>query len=77
MIINLNGASVQRRNDTIYITLPKEAWRSLGTCHCPHCQGREGFWDAVAVSKDVPKESGDYAWTVHRPEQSGSARVAR
>ncbi len=65
----MNGTTVKRVKDTIFIPLPREQWRSAGTCNCPVCKGREVFWDTLAVSKNPPKGHGaDYAWTVHYPE---------
>lgn len=61
--VNLNGVRVVHRDNTIFIPLPRELWRSCGRCDCSHCQGKEGFWDTIAVAIGER-----YSWTVHMPE---------
>ena len=61
-----NGIRVVRRNETIFIPLPREAWESCGQCDCSHCQGQEGYWDTLAVG--VKRDENDTTWTVHAPE---------
>ena len=65
---SLNGASTYLSTDgsTVFIRLPRELWRSAGPCGCPHCKGKEGFWDTLAVSTK-PTRWNDTAWTVHFP----------
>ena len=66
---NLNGASVKRVGETVFIALPRELWRNAGKCECPICKKRNAqtsYWDTLAVPV-VPKGY-DYAWTVHMPE---------
>lgn len=76
-LTGLNGATVRRREETIFILLPREAWRSCGKCDCTHCQGREGMWDTLAVSHNGPKSGNDHAWTVHNPGLTGSAALVK
>lgn len=58
---------VMRAENTIFMRLPRELWRSCGICKCEICQGSEGFWDTLAVS--TMKGGGpDFTWTVHHPE---------
>lgn len=64
---NLNGATVHRERQTIFIRLPQALWRSAGKCVCPVCKGQEAYWDTLAVSS-FPSGSADYAWTVHYPQ---------
>lgn len=70
----LNGTRVDRSlPGTIRVPLPAALWRPTGSaCHCPLCNGRESFWDALAVSVDPLRN--DTAWTVHAPELTGSHR---
>jgi hypothetical protein len=70
--INLNGATIHRVGETIFVRLPRELWRSAGNCACPVCNGAEAFWDTLAISAK-PCKSNDTAWTVHYPkfEQGG------
>lgn len=50
----------------IYVPLPREVWRSCGECHCPECQGREGFWDTLVVPG--ANDGQPYTFTVHFPK---------
>lgn len=49
---------------TIFVRLPRELWRSCGSCDCPRCRGGEGFWDTLAV----PTDGRGHTYTVHHPE---------
>ena len=70
----MNGTTVKRVKDTIFIPLPREQWRSAGICRCPVCKGTEGFWDTLAVAKTAPTtQRPDYTWTVHYPELHNDA----
>lgn len=65
----LNGATVKRVGETVFIALPRELWRKCGPCACATCKktGQQtSYWDTLAVPV-VPKGY-DYAWTVHMPE---------
>ena len=64
--MNMNAIRIDRYEDTIFIPLPKEAWRSCGDCNCDRCRGGEGYWDTIAVS--AKKKGYRYTWMVHRPE---------
>ena len=64
----MNGTTVTRKGNAIFIPLPRELWRSAGRCDCKVCKGAEGFWDTLAVHADPRKRDRDYAWTVHYPE---------
>lgn len=70
--MSLNGSTVRRRESTIFIKLPRAAWRLIeGGCSCSFCKavpGRLSYWDTLAVGKDKPSEGNDHAWTVHQPE---------
>lgn len=68
MPVNLNGERVKRRNSTIFVQLPRRAWRPCGTCSCPHCKGGAGFWDTLAIANAPPKDGNDTTWLVHMPE---------
>lgn len=69
----LNGARVSRKIDgAILIALPPHLWRPAGRCSCPHCNGRESYWDAVAVAVAAPEGRADTTWTVHAPELTRS-----
>lgn len=75
MDVQLNGVSVSRREGTIFVALPREAWREIaGGCSCAFCEavpGRKAYWDTLAVSQDPPaRERSDTSWTVHRPEHN-------
>jgi hypothetical protein len=66
----MNGLRVDRSENgsTIFVPLPRLAWRSCGPCDCPHCNGRDGFWDTVAIAATpARKGASDTTWTVHRP----------
>lgn len=68
----LNGASIKRVGETVFIALPRELWRKAmdGKCSCPVCRERKtdvAYWDTLAVPV-VPNPSRDYAFTVHMPE---------
>lgn len=74
---NFNGLPVTRysskssTNETIFIPLPREAWREIeGGCACEYCKvdGKSGqaYWDTLAVSAKPSKN--DRTWTVHYPE---------
>jgi hypothetical protein len=67
-IPNLNGATIHRRGDTIFIHLPRELWRSAGNCNCPVCKGQEAFWDTLALAATRKRGESDHAFTVHYPE---------
>lgn len=60
---------ITRRDDSIFIPLPRVLWRSFGPCSCQHCNGAEGFWDTLALSKKPRTDNAsDYTTTVHYPE---------
>jgi hypothetical protein len=61
--MNMNGLPVKKINDTLFVQLPYEAYRSCGICHCSHCKGGYGNWDTLAISP-----SSNYTWMVHMPE---------
>jgi hypothetical protein len=68
--MNLNGLRIDRSTDasTIWIPLPRAAWRSCGKCACRDCQGREGFWDTLALASAGPERGKpDTTFTAHRP----------
>lgn len=60
----LNGLRVSKRyaGGLRFVQLSRELWRSCGRCDCPHCQGKEGFWDTLAI----PAEGTTY--TCHFPD---------
>lgn len=62
----MNGTEtfVAEDSSTAFVRLPRELWRTAGKCYCPHCRGKEGFWDALAIDLTHPKST---AWTVHFP----------
>ena len=72
----LNGISVTRYKgkmsgeETIFIPLPVELWRSCDGCECALCKsdGGPGYWDTLAVSAKAPKRGHDFTYTVHYPE---------
>lgn len=80
-----NGAPITRRGNTIFIPLPRAAWRPCpgGTCTCPHCKATgatEAFWDTLAIAEDPKAVKGhfnDYAWSVHYPELHPGAAFLR
>lgn len=73
--INLNGTSLTRKGDAIFIPLPRESWRPIGgTCSCPYCSGAVGYWDTLAVAAERPAKDSDTAWTVHYPELHGARK---
>lgn len=42
--------AVRRPNSSvILVALPVALWREAGECSCPHCKGRTGYWDTLAV----------------------------
>lgn len=60
----LNGERVIAHDPTTgatYVRLPRELWRSCGTCQCPSCLGKEGFWDTLVI----PTKG--YTWAAHMP----------
>lgn len=68
---SLNGASIVRRRDTIFIALPAPLQIPIeGGCDCPYCKAhpdRIPAWDTLAVPAK-PGVKPDTAWTVHNPE---------
>lgn len=65
--MKLNGVRFfTSEKGAVYIPLPREAWRSCGTCNCPVCKGAEGFWDTMAVPG--PDANMGHTWTLHFPE---------
>lgn len=65
MTVNLNGAETKKppqQGHAVLVRLPRELWRSAGTCSCPHCNGADAYWDTLAVPTD-----GSPCWTVHCP----------
>jgi hypothetical protein len=75
--MTLNSADVIARNgETIYIRIPKELQKSIGTsCSCPSCKGKEGFWDTLAVNVTPASGRPDTTWTVHMPDPSEMRRL--
>ena len=68
--MNMDGLSIARSLDdsTVFVALPRVAWRSLGKCECSHCNGREGFWDTLALAAARPERGkSDTTFMVHRP----------
>jgi hypothetical protein len=72
----MNGERVTRVGNTIFIPLPRSQWKACGKCHCQNCQGRDGFWDTLAIAASPRKGEADTAWTVHRPEGHPSHDLA-
>jgi len=67
--VNLNHSRVTRVGNTVFVPLPRALWRSCGRCDCAHCQGREGFWDTLALPAEATESRhDDTTWTVHAPE---------
>jgi hypothetical protein len=80
MDVNIQGLPVysipQGNADARYIPLPRELWRSCGTCNCPHCNGGPAYWDTLAVMGESNGQA--RTWTVHAPElHKGHARVGQ
>lgn len=73
-----NGLPVLRRNDdTIFIPLPRSAWKELSDgCCCQYCSVdrvmRPGFWDTLAIATTPRKDRADTTWVVHYPELHGA-----
>jgi hypothetical protein len=68
-LISLNGLRVFRVGNTLHIPLPKAFWRSCGVCLCDHCNGKEGFWDALGVNAvGDPAYGANTTWMVHAPD---------
>jgi hypothetical protein len=63
-----NGTQVTRAGNTIFVPLPRESWTSAGICRCAICDGREGFWDTLAIAANPAKGVANTTWTVHYPE---------
>lgn len=84
MTANLNGLPFyESSNGTLFVPLPREAWRSCGRCDCGECHGTEGFWDTLAIPSPAPSTAdvGQYRFTttylVHYPRlQKGLIRDA-
>jgi hypothetical protein len=74
MNVELNGALAFRRDNTIFIKLPRELWRDANGCCCAYCSedGKDApaFWDTLAVAADKPTST----WMVHMPELHGAQR---
>ena len=66
----MNGARIHKVGNTLFIPLSREQWRSCGKCQCEHCQGKEGYWDTLALRAE--SKDGDHTWTVHMPKIHGS-----
>jgi len=78
--VNLNGSNFYTALETgaIFIALPREAWRSAGTCVCHVCKASnasEAFWDTLVIPGRNDK--GTYAFTVHMPELHRQAASLR
>lgn len=80
----MNGISVTRVKDTIFIPLPREQWREIeGGCACQYCSvdgkaATPAYWDTLAVSaKRDASRAHDTTWTVHYPELHGAAQPKR
>lgn len=75
---NLHGAAIVRRNETIFVVLPRELWREIeGGCACAYCSatGRSespAYWDTLAIAAETPRDHNDFAWTVHWPSLHGA-----
>jgi hypothetical protein len=78
--VKLNGTTVERHGDTIFIRLPPEAWVEIDGCACDTCKDDFGiprserkmtptaFWDTLAVAEKKPADGRDHTWTVHHPD---------
>ena len=70
----LNGAPITRYKNTIFVALPRSAWRVIdGGCSCRYCSdtGRApgtAYWDTLVVPATPTKNARDYATTCHYPE---------
>jgi len=68
---DLNGSRTIRRNNTIFVPLPRALWRSCGGCSCAFCKVHPEtgpYLDTLAI--DATTKAGDFnhAWTCHAPE---------
>ncbi len=85
MANELNGISVRRRGNTVFIPLPRTAWAEIaGGCSCCWCSAdgkpAPAFWDTLAVVEDRAKSKSvgaDCTWTCHAPEYQLGAQPKR
>jgi hypothetical protein len=63
---DMNGITVKRINDSIFIPLPASIQRPCPGCSCPWCTAHPQFepaWDTCVVNPESA-----HTWTVHWPE---------
>lgn len=79
---SFNGVRVERIGLTVFIPMPRKAWRKIaGGCCCPWCspdgKPRDAYWDTIALRQEQPTVdgkptyAGDTTWEVHSPKSHG------
>ena len=74
--VNLNGCRVRRENGTIFVQLPRAAWKPTGCgCCCEYCSADgknnpEAYWDTLVLAETVdvlsgPSSDNTSLFTVH------------
>jgi hypothetical protein len=75
---NMNGVRIERRDETLFIPLPRVLWRKIENgCKCQHCvavSASDAYWDTLAISlkNDEQRPPRNTACTVHYPELQGA-----
>ena len=79
----LSGIMPRRRNNGIYIPLPRELWRKIeGGCACQYCSADSrhssgpAYWDTLAVSQTPTRrdDGADVTVIVHAPQYHHTAK---